>query len=470
MKKIKTIIKLILVILALLISFNLRYKNFDKIPFPGESMDEYSYSWVGLSLIKIGMPVGISGLSGYRNTESKYINVDNVFQNTAGGNPLTINWPWFDHPPLLGLITGGFANLKNIKSFEDTNIYIIRKPMIVIGTVSVLLVIILAWIIFNFRTAIISGFIYGTSPVVVISSRMIQGENGVIPFFLLSLIFMALFLKKKKSFWLVISALMAGVASLFKLSGLVALISNLFILFIYRKTFKRDWISYMWQFLIISLSITSLFLMYGITFGLSDFWAIFKSNGSRFYGIGPEALYNLFTQVKITNTKFLTDPVVLCGWISILLLSKSSGQKFGKIFLLSMTISYLALYIILGSYPFGWYAFPFFPMLIIAFSSILERSLSKKEYLISGMVLLIISIGYLLTKFIDINSFQKYATFWKYSLATILFLTMYVQLNHKIKLTGLLVRILLVVLIILLIVMNIRYVLMMNIDYWYKLL
>jgi len=41
---------------------------------------------------------------------------------------MPINYPWFDHPPLMGLLTGGWAYLKGARIFEDTTTSIIRKP------------------------------------------------------------------------------------------------------------------------------------------------------------------------------------------------------------------------------------------------------------------------------------------------------------------------------------------------------
>ena len=71
--KLNNLIKITLVIGILLLSFLLRYSNFFQVPVAGSSMDEYSYSYVGLSLIKDHYPVGISGINGYKNNEQKYV-------------------------------------------------------------------------------------------------------------------------------------------------------------------------------------------------------------------------------------------------------------------------------------------------------------------------------------------------------------------------------------------------------------
>ena len=89
----------LVVVVVVFFGLLLRYHGLSRVPLPGESMDEYSYSWVGLSLIRLGVPVGRSGLLGYGGNDYRYVNVDGVFSTTAGGSPLEINKPWFDHPP-----------------------------------------------------------------------------------------------------------------------------------------------------------------------------------------------------------------------------------------------------------------------------------------------------------------------------------------------------------------------------------
>jgi 4-amino-4-deoxy-L-arabinose transferase-like glycosyltransferase len=460
--------KLVIVFVVTFFGFVLRYHNYDKVPFPGESMDEYSYSWMGMSLIKTGMPVGISGIDGYKNNISRYINVDRVFQNTASGNPMTINWPWFDHPPLLGLITGGYALSQGVENFEETNIFIIRRPMVILGSLTLFLVIILAWVCFGFNTAVISGLIYASSPVIVVGSRMVQGENGLIPWYLLTLISLVLYFKNKNKEWLIFGAVSAGLASLFKLSGVVAIMSGIFLLWSERNTLGIKWKEDVNKFSLISLAITSLFLLFGFIYGINQFVEIFNSNSERFYGIGSEAIYNLLIQVKITNRKFLTDPWILLGWVSMLVILMSNKLKLGEKVLVIGTFSYLGIYLMLGSHPYGWYVFPFFPTLIISLGLIFTKIFDSNRKMLSGVFLTLIPVGYFLTKFIDIVEFQKYASVWKFGLVGIILFFIAMRIDTKVILNKLGYRLLFGLIFLVSIYLNIRYVLMLTIDYWYK--
>ena len=69
---IKKLFQIIALILVVLLSLRLRLDKYSQIPIPGQSVDEYSYSWVGLSLLTTGMPIGNSGISGYENQINKF--------------------------------------------------------------------------------------------------------------------------------------------------------------------------------------------------------------------------------------------------------------------------------------------------------------------------------------------------------------------------------------------------------------
>lgn len=142
---IKKLFKLIVLIGIIGLAVSVRKRNYAEIPIPGQSVDEYSYSWVGMSLIETGVPVGISGLKGYPNQIDKYINV-NRFMQFIPSDPLAINYPWMDHPPLLGLITGGYAYSQGARVFEDSVTVFIRKPIILISSISVGLAMIFMWL------------------------------------------------------------------------------------------------------------------------------------------------------------------------------------------------------------------------------------------------------------------------------------------------------------------------------------
>lgn len=447
-------------------TFYLRGFNSSKIPFPGESMDEYSFSWVGLSLIQLGTPVGISGIPGYKNYDHRYINVDNVFKSEARGNTFPINAPWFDHPPVLGLITGGYAYSQGARVFEDTMVNFIRKPMIVLGTLSVLLLFIFIKNIFGTKEAIISSLIYATSPLAIISSRMVQAENLLIPIFLLSLITTYFYLTKQKTWILWLSAIIAGTSLLVKLSGLSIILSNLFLILYFSNGFKKTLPSLI-TYSVVSLSFLIFFFSYGQAYDFDQFLSILSSNSNRVYSVGPNAFYDLLTVTRITAIRYLTDGWFLAGIISAILLFviPSDGKK-KEMYILIPLIGYLIIFLLFGSEPYGWYRFPFIPFLFAAIARVLILTVKNPQYILPSFLILLLPIGVNILKVLGIEDFQEYSGIWRWGLVGLLLILLFTYMKQQSLLIKILLPIILIGLFIFSIYLNLEYFWKITPEFW----
>jgi 4-amino-4-deoxy-L-arabinose transferase-like glycosyltransferase len=462
---IKKLFKLIIVIAIFFLALFLRKRNYSEIPIPGQSVDEYSYSWVGLSLIKTGVPVGISGLSGYQNQYNRYINIDRYMQFIPS-DPLAINYPWMDHPPLLGLITGTYAHLKGADVFEDTLATFIRKPIILISSISVLLVIIYCWINFSFLTGIFAGLAYASAPLIVLSSRMIQAENAIIPCLLIVMICLSLFIKQKKDFWLIIAAIFSGLATLFKLTGVVCYLLVFFTLLSKHQKLNKTFFNDFFFFLTISLPISFLFVIYGSVYGLKNFITIFFSNSNRFYGIGSNLLLELVRNQRLTQHKFLPEVWIISGWLAFFIsLFKKSIKLTDKISTLA-PISYLIIYVLFGSQPYGWYTFPFWPLLIIILSRFLVNGFEKLQYIVPVFIFSIIILGANIARLLGIFEFQPYSNFWRYGVSGVLFFFIFLTIL-KIK-SKILIKIILFCLWLGMFYTNLKYLNGIDIQFWWE--
>lgn len=465
-KNILNIIKLFGFFLIVLLALVVRKKNYAEIPIPGQSVDEYSYSWVGLSLIEKGMPVGISGIEGYKYSLPRYVNVDRFFQTVSTGDPLTINYPWMDHPPLLGLITGGYAYLSGVRVFEDSTSHIIRKPIIIISTISVALLMVYTWLSFGFFTSILGGLIYATVPLVVLSGRMIQAENAIIPCLLTCMIAIKLYTKTKKSFWLFIAALIAGIATLFKLTGFVCHLFVFLALLVNYKSIGKVFWKDLGFFLAISLPISFLFVIYGSVYGIENFKNILFSNYNRFYGIGPNSLIELIRNQRLTQHKFLPEVSIISGWLILIgyLINKSKNLGI-KLAVLSV-LSYLMIYIFFGSQPYGWYTFPFWPLLIILLSKFLADGAYKGKNLVGVFFVSVLILGANISRLVGIFEFQVYANWWRIGISAMFFALILLSVFKVKKLF--IFKILLIIIFGAIIYTNLKYLNNINIDFWWQ--
>ena len=463
---IKKIIKLSIFVAILIIALLVRKANYAQVPVPGQSVDEYSYSWVGLSLIETGMPVGISGIPGYKNIINRYINVDRFFQVVSTGDPLTLNYPWMDHPPLLGLITGGYAYLSGARVFEDTTALLIRRPIIIIGVVSVALAFIFCWLNFGYLSAVLVGSIYATTPLVVLSSRMIQAENAIIPCLLFTMIALSQYFRSKKDFWLLLVSLSSGLATLFKLSGFVCHLLVFFSLIAYYKSINKSLVKDLSFFLIISLPITFLYIIYGLSYDPQTLKNILFSNYNRFYGIGPSLIFDLITRQRLTQHKFLPEVWIIMSWfILFFFLLKKRINISQKISILA-PLSYLVIYILFGSQPYGWYAFPFWPLLFILLAQFLSSDFQNLKHFLLSFIILVTIFGENIFRIIGVGGFQPYASIWRLSLSGLLLTFIFLQITKVKFITP--KRIVLLIIFLLSIYTNIKYLQMINIDFWWQ--
>ncbi len=418
MPKIKLLITICFFLLILAVGAVLRWRNHTQVPLPGESTDEYSNSWVGLSLIQLGVPVGRSGLVGYGGSDGRYINVDRIYSTTAGGGPLGINKPWLDHPPLLPLITGGYAYLNGGMVFEDATARLIRKPMLVIGIVNIALVGIFAYLLAGPEVGLLAATLFATSPLVVVTSRMIQAENGVILTWLISLICLFIYQKKNRPIYLWLAALTAGTAISFKVSGVVAWLSGAAILLSAEKktNSRRFWETAL--FSVISLSFLALFFVYGAAYSFSTFTIVWQSNSTRPYDIGFGSLFNLLTTTKITVSKYLTEGWLLVGWIASLSIIGAKNKKLFS-FLIVPLFSYLIIFLLMGGSAYGWYRLPFMPFLFVASAVILAEGFKAKEKLVP-VLLALIPLGVTVHKLGEIYNLMPFSQYWRYGLPLVI--------------------------------------------------
>lgn len=451
-----------------MVGYKLRLNNYDKIPFPGESMDEYSNSWVGLSLIELGKPVGISNLIGYKQDYFAYTNVDRVYQTVASAGPLVFHEPWLDHPPMLGLITGGFAYLKGARVFEDAIASLIRKPMILIGTLTILCTVYLAYLLAGPYVALLAGLLYASSPLIVVSSRMIQAENGFLPLLLLTVVCVFKYEKQKKEIFLWLAGAFAALCITFKIPGGVATLIGSIILMTQNHKSNLAKIKESILFLAISAIGFIIFLIYGSAFDFGTFKSIFLANSSRIYGIGLNAVNDLLTITKITGGKILTDGWPLLGWISLFTIFSYKKNQYFR-YLAIPIITYLIVYLFTGSQAYGWYRIPFMPFLFISAASFLYQSLALPKNTLMAITLLLIPLGINLQKISEAVTSVNIIGYWRYGIVGCFLLVLASVIfhnNHKTLNT--IYKIILIAIILLALITNLKYNQMITTDYWYK--
>lgn len=358
-----------------ILGFFLRHLNFEKYPRHGATFDEFSWTWLGINLIQNHYPISWSSQPQY----------NNKFHLKYQGAAFWIVKPYLEHPPLFGVVAGSFALLNGTKDMYDVTLSKTRPFSLLLGVFSIFMVFILSKELYGKEIALISSLIYATVPTIVIGSRIVQNENFLIPFWLLSLYLILKYLKSGKKKFRNIAAILAGLLSLAKVPWLVVGLSLSMIL-----SFKNKWRD---AFIVggITLLIFSFFLIYGFYFDKELFINLWKLQIAR-YDIGFSGFLSIFKNPLLVD-RFYFDGWLFFSWFSILLLMRDLKKNF---LIIIPFIAYLVTYIfgIPNEPAHGWYRYPFYPFLLISLSVILFEEIKKISF-ISLLFIFIVGLALL---------------------------------------------------------------------------
>lgn len=383
---------ILLVIAILSLGIFLRYDKFIEIPRHGSTFDEFAWVWLGINLIQKGTPISWSPHPQYKERqEIKY-----------QGAAFLVVKPYLEHPPLFGLVAGSFALVNGVNDMYHVTLTKIRPLSIILGTFAVFMVFLFTRELYNNTIALFSSLLYATIPTVVIGSRIVQNENFLIPFWLLSLYLIVRYIKTRKTWLRNLAAIIAGLLSLAKVPWLVVGLSLSMIV-----SYKGKWRD---AFIIGGATITmfSAYVLYGIYFDKDLFINILKLQTSR-YDINFSGFFSIFTNPLLVD-RFYLDGWILFGWFSIFMLLKDLKKNF--LIVIPFIAYFVTFVLFIPNEPgHGWYRYPFYPFLIIA-AAVIVYDEFKKISLTSVFFLLFIGLSLFSNTWQNIFGFS----YWVYRL------------------------------------------------------
>ena len=378
----------IILICILLLGFFLRKHDFLTWPREGATFDEFAWTFQGLSMWEKGIPTSWSPHAVYKN-KVEYFNPQ--------GAHFTLVTPYLEHPPLFGLVAGGFAYLRGVRTFDDVTIAKIRLLAIGMGIVSIIAVFALASGIYGSCVGLIASAIYAIVPTVVIGSRIVQNENFFIPLFLFALYFAHRYIQESsknpaspaggqelRTRNLILTSLLCALLPLAKIPWIAAPLAVIGMFL-----FSKKWKAAIW------VSVATLFCMSGwLTYGyITDaalFTNLWKLQLAR-YDMAFDSIFIFFRDPVIVD-RALTDGWIYFGWAAmLLLLTKNLKQHAPIIF---GFLAYFAVFVFaIPSEPMhGWYRYPFYPFLSIAIALFIKEYFNK-NYLVTAVFFILTGLS-----------------------------------------------------------------------------
>ncbi len=366
-----TKLQILLVASVLFVGLILRLHNYSLYPQRGATSDEYSYSFLGVSLLTKGVPISWSAVSGYRHRSD--LTIKNLY--------FPIVYPYFDHPPLNGLLVGSWALLFGQNTFPKIELETIRLVPIFLSMISSVLVFMLGLRFYNYKTALWALLIYSTTVIFVMNGRVVLAENLLTPL-LLGAIYLFYSFRKNMTFkGTMVIGILCGLAFWTKELGIAVLLS-MFYLFISEKIkvkFTLGLIS-------TSLFFVLLYVIYGAYYDWEVFKKVISIQSDRV--VGPETLLYL-TSTPIIINKLYYDGWYFLGFTSFFL-SFLNYHKNKFVLVPAFAYFLLMIFFLTERGEMGWYLIPLFPFMALFTANFLIEGLEKKNW---SIFLLLIFVG-----------------------------------------------------------------------------
>ncbi len=351
----------ILIALIILLGLFLRFHNYTQYPPRGASSDEFTYSFLGLSILTTGVPTSWSHFPAYPGLGQRHdIKIDGIL--------FPIVTPYFDHPPLNGLLVGGWALINGENTFQKISIGTIRQVPIALWVISTILLHFIAQIIYDKKTAAWGLLIYSVATLFVMETRTVFAENLLTPLSLGALLIFLKYRKKINILHIIILAIISGFSFWAKELG-ITVGASIFLLMLLEKVKLRLIV----MFSVITILIISTYALYGYIYNWELFLAILQVQSFR--ELGPNVLNTLLFNPIIVN-KVYFDGWYLLGFVS-LFAALSEFKKHQYILIPAFTYFFLMIFSLTQHGEMGWYMIPLFPFFALLTANLLSESIKK---------------------------------------------------------------------------------------------
>jgi hypothetical protein len=352
----------------------LRFHQYDQIPYPSETADEYAYAWSGWSWLHEGSPTSWSEKAAY-GVAPVYI---------WNGARYRLVHPWYDHPPLYGLIAGAAASVVPADDLMDASLSVVRLVSVAAGALSVGLLFALALSTFGYGVALSASALLATVPTIVLTSRLALAESLIVPLLLLGLIGAwrwSSSLSQRPRVWLALTCCCAFAAPLAKAPGLVVAVSAALLLVLHNRTRAA---------VVVAVAGCAGLIPY-VAFGLvttpSIFRAVVADQAGRATGL--ETLARLITSNSVVSVQW-NDSWMAFLWIALGYATLRRDRT-----LTALAFPYLVFLVAAVDQQAlrGWYREPLYPALCLAGGILIRDTLARPDAIRTALLLFGVAFG-----------------------------------------------------------------------------
>jgi hypothetical protein len=369
---------------VVIVVLSLGYRSFDYAVMPEfrENHDELFATWNGWSLLHEGETRGWS-MWPERYGDRVDIELLQYFRE----RPFRIIQPYFEHPPLLHVLTGAAAKLGGAQHWAHARLAHTRTVPIALGVVTTFLLILLAR---RFDPKgpgpYFAGLLYAVLPMIALQGRVIKEEALVAPLALGSLL---LFLRWRddgeRRADLIGASALAGLTTLAKVPGIIFVVALVVVLLERKRTREAA------MAMGVGLLAASPLLVYAAALDWNVFWFATADQAS----VRPSHwnLYPRFFDDALINHNLVGRPWLLFLWLGFALALPSLAPRDRPLLVVPTVLYLLGVGLSSGNWTFGWYMMPLYPLLCIGAGRFLA-DLWERPDLLRGSLFVVLAVMY----------------------------------------------------------------------------
>jgi hypothetical protein len=349
---------------ALFVLFlGIRAYHLDRAPAHNATVDEYAWTWSGMTLLQRGVPRAWSDLGAYAHRRKR---ID------WRGHDYRIVEPWLDHPPLYSLYAGGVMLAFGYREMFDVDLWYMRLGSLPLSAASFVLLALILQRLLAPAEALLSLLFYAVLPPIVLHQRLVVSENLFVP---LTLGCLLLLLLQRECFSHLRAGAVLVLGALLPLSKVAALSSSVFLTLwaLGSLSGRERWITTGALVLGTCLGVAG-FIAYGRSLDAELFSAVLTSHQHRFRGFG--ALKILLFDPQLVD-RSVQDLLTILG--GVLALSSLSAARMSLWGLAVLVYAACMAFFADQLHVFGWYFIPLYPWLCAALGVSIARASRQRQ-------------------------------------------------------------------------------------------
>ena len=331
--------------LLLALGLALRIHHLATMPVPNETVDEYAWTWAGMTILQEHTPRSWSHLAGYAEVSHQHWRDHEYY----------LVKPWLDHPPLFAVVMGCWMLAGGYHDMFSVDLSWMRWFSIWLFVGNFLALFALARRYFETDVVLLGLACFALAPLAVVNQKLVVSENFFVLIWMTTQLALFRYIESGRRRWAMAMAVGAFALPLIKIPALGCSLHLALLAAMRRRT----------SAVLLLAAATSIGLLavfaWGYHYSPSIFLHIMGAHARRFVGLGSS--WQMIWALKMVDHPFFYAPFIFA--LMSMLLDASDGKA--REFYLQYVVYLLCMTFFADERSiYGWYTIPLYPVASMA--------------------------------------------------------------------------------------------------------